>query len=429
LIDAIARLRGRAFAYLLAVCLLCTLPYWRSLGLPPISDDYLQVWLGRHYGPMEQWHLLAQDSLYRCRATSIWLTGVTEAVFGFSTVVFNLQSMLLHALNVALIILLGRWRPIGFTLSVPAALLWGLLERHHEAVMWYAALPEQLVFFFVLLALLCWLEWWQSGKLRFYAGAIFAFLLALLSKESAVILCPLLALPALFDVGRWREALVKAIPFWLLSLVYFTFNILTRNDNLHWNDGTFQLGFHFIPVIVNSTARLLFPWGFAALAVLLVQRKKVRPALLIAAVVWIPICLAPYAFIAYQPRVPSRHVYLASLGVALIIAMAFQIIYSHRRLLAHALLVVYLFANTSYVWIFKHDQFMQRALVTERLVESAAKLSAEKSNPRLQVFCFPLAPEIAVIALSHHLGLRESDIVVNKSSEPNCQVPTVQLIQ
>ena len=409
------------------MCLLCTLPYWRSLTLPAISDDYLQVWLGRHYGPMEQWRLLAADTLYRCRATSIWLTGMTEAVFGFSHVVFNLQSMLLHALNVALIIQLGRWRVIGFALSIPTALLWGLMERHHEAVLWYAALPEQLVFSFVLLSLLLWLLWWQSDNSRLYYASLISFVLALLSKESAVVLCPLLALPVLFEPERWRNAVVRSLPFWLLSISYFILNIQGRGDNLHWNDGTFQLGWHFIPVIANSTARLLAPWGFGAIAVIVYFRKQIHPALLISSALWILVCLAPYAFIAYQPRVPSRHVYLASLGVALLLAIAFRQL-SHRRLLANVLLVSYIVANTSYIWIYKHDQFLQRAMVTEQLVESAAKLTEGQPNPRLQVACFPLAPEIAVVALAHHLGLRETDITVDKSEKPDCKNATVHVI-
>jgi hypothetical protein len=428
LIDAIARRRGRVYAYLLGVCLLSTLPYWRSLSLPPISDDYLQVWLGRHYGPIEQWRLLAADTLYRCRATSILLTGLTESLFGFTPFVFNLQSMLLHAVNVALIVQLGRWRPIGFAISVPAALLWGLMERHHEAVMWYAALPEQLVFFFVLLALICWLEWWQNRSSRLYAASMLSFLFALLSKESAVVLCPLLLLPILFELHRWREALARSIPFWALSIGYFALNILGRNNNLHWNDGTFQLGWHFLPVLFNSTARLLSPWGFAALAVILYHRKSIQPALSLASILWIPLCLAPYAFVAYQPRVPSRHVYLASLGAALLLSIAFRQI-SRRRLLTNALILAYILANTSYVWIFKHDQFLVRARVTEQLVESASTLVAGNPNPRLQVSCFPLAPEIAVIALAHHLGLPESNIAVNKSRNPDCASPTVHLIE
>ena len=428
MIDAIARKRGRVSAYFVAVCLLCTLPYWRALTLPLISDDYLQLWLGRQYGPFDQWAHLASDPLYRCRATSIWLTAITDALFGPSPLVFNFQSMLLHALNTGLVIALGRWKSIGYALSVPMALIWGFMERHHEAVMWYAALPEQLVFCFTLLAFLFWIEFWQSGRSRFYGLSILAFVLALLSKESAVVLCPLLCLPLLFDLSRWRFCLIKAAPMWLLAAAYFVLNYVESSTNLHWNDGTFHLGWHFLPVILNSTGRLLLPWGFAALVVICLYRKSIPLPLPLTALLWILISLGPYAFVTYQPRVPSRHVYLASAGVALLLALALKSI-AHRRMLSNALIAAFILFNTSYIWLYKHDQFVERAKVTESLVESAAHLIADQPNPRLQVSCFPLAPEIAVIAISHHLGLSESNVVVNKTRADHCGQPQVDLIE
>ena len=320
MITAQPRQRGRLAVLTAFVCLLCTLPYWRAITLPSISDTYLQIWLGRHYGPFSQLPALAADALYRCRATSIWLTAITESIFGFSQPVLHIESVLLHLLNVCLIAALGRWQRLGFHLSIPAALLWGLNERHHEAVMWYAALPEQLVFFFVLLTLLFWLEWWQNGKALFYWASLASFLLALLSKESAVAACALIALPLIFEPHRYRQFLRAAWLFFFLSLTYFAFNVIDRSSNLHWNDGTFRIGWHFLPVLFNSTARLFSFWGLAAIALLAYNRKIVEWRIVFFALAWIPICLAPYVFIAYMPRVPSRHVYLASLGVALLIS-------------------------------------------------------------------------------------------------------------
>ena len=133
------RQRGRLAVLTAFVCLLCTLPYWRALTLPAISDTYLQVWAGRHYGPISKWSELAADALYRCRTTSIWLTAITESIFGFSQPILNLESLLLHLLNVCLIASLGRWSRLGFQLSIPAALLWGLFIQAatRTSATWY----------------------------------------------------------------------------------------------------------------------------------------------------------------------------------------------------------------------------------------------------------------------------------------------------
>ena len=427
MIDALPRLRGRVAVLTGLVCLACTLPYWRALSLPAISDTYLQVWLGRKYLHISTWPDLAADALYRCRATSIWITGIMDALFGSAPLLLKTQSLFLHIANVALIAALGRFPRIGYRISIPAALLWGFNERHHEAVIWYAALPEQLVFFFVLLTLLFWLEWWTKDKPLLYVSAMLSFVLALLSKESAVIACAMLALPVIYEPQHWRRAVRAAIPFLALSVIYFAANHAARENHLHWNDGTFKIGWHFLPVIFNSTARLLSIWGALALAILFWNRKKLDWRLPAIAMLWIPIALSPYSFVAYQPRVPSRHVYLASLGAAFLLAMALEHL-AKRRKIAVSFLAVYLLFNTGYIWFYKHNQFLERASVTENLIRDAKLLTAREGLRPLQVSCFPLGAELAALSISDNLGLPPDQISVEAVSDQSCGKPTVDLI-
>lgn len=417
--DALARQRGRLAWWTAAICLLCTIPYWRALALPAISDTYLQVWLGRKYLLILSWPELAADALYRCRATSIWLTGITDYLFGPNQFVLNFQSLALHGFIAVLIARLGAYPHIGYRISLPAALLWGWNERHHEAVMWYASLPEQLVFFFILLTLLGWLAWWQSGHTWLYAAALVSFLLALLSKESAVITCALLGIPLFFEPKRWQRVLVGASPFIAIGCLYFALNQAAKDTHLHWNDGTFRLGWHFLPVMFRSALRLFSVFGFAALLWLWWKRKELNWPLAMLALLWIPVALAPYSFVAYQPRVPSRHAYIASLGVAILLALALDQLRERRRWWL-GLLLVYLLFNTGYLWFYKHSQFLDRAQVTEQVVQDARALTATYGLRPLQVTCFPLGPELASLAIQEHLGIPESQVAVQYSSNPNC---------
>ena len=428
MIDALPRQRGRVMWLTAFVCLCCTLPYWRAVSLPAISDTYLQISLGRKYSHIAALQELAADALYRCRATSLWLTGMTEAVFGSSQMVFNLQSLLLHALNVALIVSFGRFSQIGYRLSILAAFFWGLNERHHEAVMWYASMPEQLVFSFLLVVAFCLLKWWQEDKPIYYVAAAGAFVLALLSKESAVIACALFAVPILYEPRRWRRSVRAAIPFLATSVIYFAFNLKASDSHLHWNDGTFQFGWHFLPVIANSTVRLFTFWGFAALAILAFFRKSIDWRGPLVAFLWILVALGPYSFVAYQPRVPSRHVYLASLGVAFILALAFERLIASRRTTL-AILAAYLLFNTGYIWFYKHGQFLERAAVTEQMIHDAKALTNQYGLRPVQVSCFPLAPEIASIALHERVGLDPGLVSVVRSLDSHCGKPQVELVQ
>ncbi len=428
MIDALARLRGRVVWLTAFVCVCSTLPYWRTISLPAISDDYLQVALGRQYGHLATFEALFADPLYRCRATSLWLTGLTDFLVGSSPVMLSMQSLLLHAVNVALIVSFGRFSQIGYRLSILSAFFWGLNERHHEAVMWYASIPEQLVLFFVLLTIAALLKWWEEDKPLYYGAAYGAFILALLSKESAVLVCALFAVPVLFEPGRWRRAARAAIPFLAMSVIYFAFNLKARDSNLHWNDGTFEFGWHFLPVIANSTLRLLTFWGFAAVSILAFYRKSIDWRGPLVAFLWIPVALVPYSFLAYQPRVPSRHVYLASLGVAVILAFAFERLIARRRTTL-AILAAYLLFNTGYIWFYKYGQFLERAEITEGMIRDAQVLTSQYGKRPMHVSCFPLAPEIASIALYERVGLDQGLVSVGRSLDSTCGKPHVELVQ
>ncbi|MCX6613202.1 MAG: hypothetical protein NTW74_20420 [Acidobacteria bacterium] len=353
---------------------------------------------------------------------------MTEALFGSSSVVLNLQSLLLHIFNVALIVSFGQFSQIGYRLSILVAFFWGLNERHHEAVMWYASIPEQLVLFFMLIAFGALLKWWEEGKPAYYAASMGAFVLALMSKESGVVFCALFGVLMIYHRQRWRRVARAAIPFFALSVIYFAFNLKSRENHLHWNDGTFEFGWHFVPVIANSAARLFTLWGLAAVAVLVYFRKSIDWRGPLLAFVWIPVALAPYSFVVYQPRVPSRHVYMASIGIALILAFALAKLLP-MRIATNAILAAYLIFNTGYIWFYKHGQFVERAEVTERMIGDAKALVSQYGTRPIRVLCFPLAPEIASIALNERLGIDPGLVSVVRAFDSSCGKPKVELVQ
>jgi hypothetical protein len=413
-------MQKRSIALLLiTVACLAALPYLRSLGLPPIEDDYIQIHESRKYGHPSDWGSLAADALYRCRATSIVLTYATEQIFGFNQQIFRLQSVLLHIVNALLIVSLGYWRPLGYRLSFMAAGLWALAERHHEAVLWYAALPEQLVFFFVIAALYFWLRWWQDGSNWAYVASMACYLLALLSKESAVVFCGLAFLPLLFDFSRWRQTATALTPPILIAGIYFLINLAAQDNNLHWNDGTFRPGWHFAQVMFNSIGRLFWIWGGLGLVALACWRREVNWRLIAFAALWIIICLAPYSLLSYMPRVPSRHVYLASLGRAIMLAVALGLAWRYRRLTI-GVCCLFVLGNAAYVSFPKHEQFLRRAQVTEDVVEAASEIDAQSYT----VSCFPHDPQLAELALHVRLNVPLSNIVARRDG--NCSTMQVQ---
>ncbi len=380
-----------------AVTLLSLLAYWRSFWIPFISDDYVQIALARRYGPVSGWPALMQDALYRCRATSLVLTHWTELVFGIDPVLFSLTSLAVHILNAMLVFALGVWRPIGWKVSAIAACVFAVSQRHHEAVMWYAALPELLVFFFCVLTFLLWIIWLQSGSRprMIYAASILSFVLAMLSKESAVAVVPLMFFAAWLKRSRWREY-ARIVPFTVGSIAYFGMAFAARKTHLHFNDGTFSLSAPFVLVLIHSSLRLFWVWGTVALVALAIWRPARWIRLLMVAGVWCIVTLLPYSFLTYMTQVPSRHTYFASVGLALTIAAA--IIELHQRGPRFRRVIPILLAGMvahqcAYLWFHKQSQFELRAQPTETLIHML-----QEGNAPAYLKCFPYDTSVATLA-------------------------------
>jgi hypothetical protein len=392
-----------ALAILMLFCVtaLSLMTYGRALRLPFISDDYIQIQLGRDYGPVAGWPALFHDALYRCRATSLVLTYWTERAFGLDPFAFNVSSLLLHIANSLLVFALGLWRPVGWKVSALAACFFAVSQRHQEAVIWYAAVPELLVFLFCLSSFLCWVHWLQSEShpVRYYAGALGFFVLALLSKESAVAVAPLCVLAISVQPGRGLKDLGWTAPFFLVSGVYFGLAFGARDTHLHFNDGTFSLSAPFWVVLARSAGGLLWVWGIVALLAFPAWRSRHWRVLLSVSAAWIILTLLPYSFLTYMPRVPSRHTYLASVGLSLIVAAWFITFreWSVNRKQGWITAVVAIgiaLHQSGYVSTVKYDQYVLRAEPTEDLLRLA-----RQSDEPIYAKCFPYSPVIGEFAL------------------------------
>jgi len=392
-------------ALLLLLAALTLFAYLPTLSLPLISDDHTQLWLAQRYGPVSSWPQLAADPLYRCRATSIWLTYATERLFGSSAMVLHLSSLVLHILNTWLVFALGAWRLIGWRLSAVAAAFFAVYEGHQEAVMWYAALPELLVFFFGLSALLAWVLWLESPQSRrsAYVAALLLFVGALLSKESAVAFVPLMLVVARAAGLVWRRIAVALLPFSVLAALYMALNFAGRTANHHYWDGTFSLTAPFWWTLTNSALRLLWIWGAAAVVCLLVWRKRAWARLGLVAGFWIVLALLPYSFLTYMTRVPSRHRYLASVALAWLVAAAVLVLADRLRrkrfgiVAAVASLIV--LHNCTYIWTKKRDQFLKRAEPVQALIEFS-----RRAEGAIRIRCFPYGENVARHAVEFGAG-------------------------
>src|ERR1051326_736820 len=124
------------------------LAYAPSLAIPLIADDYPNLAQAQTYGSPTSAHILLEDAPCRLRSTSYWAMFALWQVGHVKRAVYHTASLLLHVLNAWWVYLVGLWWPRMRAGAFWAALFFAVHEGHQEAVMWFSAINELLMFFF-----------------------------------------------------------------------------------------------------------------------------------------------------------------------------------------------------------------------------------------------------------------------------------------
>lgn len=118
-------------------------------------------------------------------------------LWGLDPLVMHLENVLLHLVNVIMVYLLAsRVSPLTGNLpylQLISALLFAVHPVNTEAVSWIAGRTDPLAAFFVLLSLYYLLKFIDQGLLRDFSVSLMVLLLALLAKETSIMLLPVSA--------------------------------------------------------------------------------------------------------------------------------------------------------------------------------------------------------------------------------------------
>src|SRR5262249_52432720 len=156
---------------------------------------------------------------------------------------------------------------------------------------WLAAMNETTVFFFNVLTLTFWAR-------KQYTRAGITYLLALFSKESAIII-PLLILA--LDVYQHKR--VQWGRYWLLAFPTAVFTatfLFTVSHNFMLTSRSYSPGPQAVIVLVKSIHRLLWPWFYIMVVIVWFKTRQLPPLTRIAAYLGgVILAMLPYMFIAY----------------------------------------------------------------------------------------------------------------------------------
>jgi protein O-mannosyl-transferase len=200
---------------LLLIAFAGSLPFLAALFGGFQSDDFQLLLAVREGGPFGLWSGPGTGFLRPLVSLSLWLD---HAVWGLRPFGYHLTNFLVHVGNAALVGVLvdrlrRRWALPAYAPGLAAG-LFALLPAHAEAICWVSGRTDLLAAFWALIAAVLAL-----GERRWqHAAAVLAFALALLTKESALML-PLALL--LFSGGERSQrgpilALLALLPLYAL---------------------------------------------------------------------------------------------------------------------------------------------------------------------------------------------------------------------
>lgn len=227
----------------LTLILLAFLPYLNTLFNGFVYDDRQQIlqspyvhsfrYLGRIFGSTVWSFEGAQgvSNYYRPLMTFAYL--ISYKVFGLLPFGFHLVNLVLHAGIVLLLFAVTEHLFQDRLISLMAAGLFALHPIHTESVAWIAAITDLELSFFFLLTFLLYLRLADTARETrasrlFYVSMVFAYALALLSKEQALVLPAVAVVYEHFyrpdrATSQFRDKCRRYLPLCLLAAAYIAF--------------------------------------------------------------------------------------------------------------------------------------------------------------------------------------------------------------
>ena len=352
------------------VALAATLPYLPTLDNYFVQDDFGVVALLASkpaiYFPrwfvttwMEDIWGYTPDEIRPFPAVSYQIA----AVFGAASPVANhVINIAFHAVNAVLVLAVAqRAAGLGLAAATVAALVFALLPMQTESVAWITGRVDSMPACFFLASFLLYVRWRSEQRRRDYAWSVGWCAVALLSKQNTVMLAPVLMA---FDLVVRRAPVRIAwtwlrpyVPFIVLTVAYLAlryelFGEIARESTLNARQlGVFQadLAAHLKrlvygePGVAMSGARVaLWVAVLAVASVAYGARTLGRRGLPLAVaaiffgVVWIGAGVAPTLVAGYAS---PRHMYLASVGWAILLGLPVELAWRRETRAARTIAV------------------------------------------------------------------------------------------
>jgi len=349
------------------VCLILTAvtlaTYWRVSGDNFINfdDDYYIVqnpWVNQ--GLSFKGIAWAFTHFYSANWHPItWISHMLDCeLFGLQPGPQHVVNLGFHAANAALLFTLLKRTTGALWRSAIVAGLFALHPLHVESVAWAAERKDVLSTFFGLLALLCYAQYAKTGAIRsrYYWGALFFFVMGLMSKPMVVTLPFVMLLldfwplgrvsttsdnPMEIDFRKLKTLLLEKWPFFMLVpiscvITYFAQKsagaVATNDRGFYMGNALVSyvryIGRMFWPIDLSVIYPLytITPWKVAgaaffllAISVLCIKARQKKPYLLMGWLWYLGMLVPVIGFMQVGPQSSAdRYTYMSLTGLFVI---------------------------------------------------------------------------------------------------------------
>jgi hypothetical protein len=423
-----ARQRAPEAVALLAVCLAAGLPYVSSLNAYFLGDDFGLVHLFSRRPPLHAltlFHRSWTETIYgdppsdELRPTLAFSYRLDWMMGGPRPVAYHASSIALHVLNSLLVYAMARGMAgLRLSASAFAGALFGVMGVHAETVAWISGRADSIPTLFYLSALVAYARWRATGAATLYCASVAALFLALFSKQSAITLLPMLMAYDVMVVRRrpWprRADLLAYLPYALLTAGYLVLRFVLFGNVVRERQITarriavfLERQWPYFQMTAGGLEPVALPApepyvGGVALGVILIL-------LAVAAAVgagrrsttWgVPVFFGPaWWILTVTPMVVTyltpRHLYLASAGVAVLMAVGCESLWrTGRRSVraAAALLGGALLAGQLAALLWAVGQWNDSARLSQRMVRDVEREALAARAGTLFVLGAPWRP-------------------------------------
>lgn len=350
-------------------CGLVFLIYAGAVRFAFVYDDDVQIlqnpWLTSfsylpRYFTSHVWAFANVEGAYWRPLFLIWLM-LHRILFGAHPAMWHLDSVLLHTAVTGSVYLLARRLTCDRAAGLIAALIFGLHPALIESVAWISGATDPLLAVCLVPAFLAFLNWRELRSPRWLAASLALYALALMSKEPAIVLGPLIFVYAWIYsdsrlTGRIRDAFAAVVPYIPVTIIYLAIHLLVQrridySRSLATPARTlltapslllFYVRTLVFPAVISphynfklvtalSATRVLVPClvliAAAVLLYLAARGDRDRSRLTAFACAWILLPLLPAFYLA--PQGPhdfahARYLYLPCIGFGIIVAAAIR---------------------------------------------------------------------------------------------------------